>query len=121
MTTSSRPGPKKIRYKEKGMDSAVLGHIHAGAHVVLNQLPIVWKVIIVVVTTMSSIVPVDLLAAATNPLYFGSLVTTNVEDPSTIALLSFNETFRDDVLGENATARRLWNLDWQAFHEVCGL
>ncbi|KAJ4351870.1 uncharacterized protein N0V89_007214 [Didymosphaeria variabile] len=67
---------------------------------------------------MSSIVPVDLLAAATNPLYFSNLVTTNASDPSTIALLSYNDTFRNDVLGENATARRLYNLDHEAFHEM---
>lgn len=67
---------------------------------------------------MSSIVSVDLLAAATNPLYFANLVTTNISNPSTITLLSYNDTFRTNVLGENATARQLYNLDWQAFHEM---
>ncbi|KAJ4299894.1 hypothetical protein N0V90_005141 [Kalmusia sp. IMI 367209] len=67
---------------------------------------------------MSSIIPVDLLAAATNPAYFTNLVTTNASDPSTIALLSFNDTFRTNILGDNATARRLYNLDWEAFHEM---
>lgn len=100
------------------MDGSVLGNIHAGAHLSIEQLPIVWKVFVTTAITMSSIIPVDLLAGATNPGYFSNLVTTNVSDPTTIALLSFNDTFRNDVLGENATARRLYNLDWQAFHEV---
>lgn len=103
---------------KEGMDDAVLENIHAGAHLSLTskKLRTIWKVII---TTMSgSIIPVDLLTAATNPGYFTNLITTNVSDPSTIALLSYNDTFRLDVLGDNATARRLYNLNWQAFHEV---
>jgi len=93
-------------------------HISAGACLLFKQLPIVWKVVIATTTTMSSIVSVDLLAAATNPLYFANLVTTNISNPSTITLLSYNDTFRTNVLGENATARQLYNLDWQAFHEM---
>lgn len=67
---------------------------------------------------MSSIIPVDLLSAATNPSFFTNLVSTNASDPSTIALLSYNDTFRNNILGPNASARRLYNLDWQAFHEM---
>ena len=103
---------------KQGMEDVILGNLHAGAHLSLTpkNLTTIWKVII---TTMSgSIIPVDLLTAATNPGYFTNLVTTNLSDPTTIALLSYNDTFRLDVLGENATAKRLWNLDWQAFHEV---
>ncbi|PSN65210.1 calcium-dependent phosphotriesterase [Corynespora cassiicola Philippines] len=66
---------------------------------------------------MSSIVPVDLLAAATNPLYFSELVTTNVSNPTTISLLAYNSNFTN-VLGESATARQLYALPWQAFHEM---
>lgn len=102
------------------MEGAIPVDIHAGAHLSLSEynLSTVWKVIVTITTTMSSIIPVDLSMAATNPGYFSNLVTTNKSDPSTIALLSYNNTFRDSVLGENATARRLYNLDWQAFHEV---
>jgi gluconolactonase len=92
--------------------------IHAGVHLSVQTLPTVWKIITTTFTTMSSIIPVDLLAAATNPAYFTNLVTTNISNPSTIALLAYNDTFRTHVLGENATARQLYNLDWQAFHEM---
>ncbi|KAF2656998.1 lactonohydrolase [Lophiostoma macrostomum CBS 122681] len=67
---------------------------------------------------MSSIIPVDLLAAATNPLYFDSLVTTNITNPTTIRLLSYHENFTNNVLDSNATARLAHNLDWEAFHEM---
>ncbi|KAF1952839.1 calcium-dependent phosphotriesterase [Byssothecium circinans] len=67
---------------------------------------------------MSSIIPVDLLSAATNPSYFTNLVSTNSSNPINIALLSYNDTFRNNVLGSNATARQLYNLPWQAFHEM---
>ncbi|KAF2675848.1 lactonohydrolase [Lentithecium fluviatile CBS 122367] len=93
-------------------------NIHAGVHLSLKPLPTIWKIIKTTITTMSSIIPVDLLSAATNPSYFTNLVTTNASNPSTIALLSYNDTFRTNVLGENATARQLYNLDWEAFHEM---
>lgn len=66
---------------------------------------------------MSSIIPVDLLSFATNPSYLNTLVTTNTSNPNTISLLSYDQSFAH-VLGENATARQLYNLDWQAFHEA---
>ncbi|KAH7120883.1 lactonohydrolase [Dendryphion nanum] len=66
---------------------------------------------------MTSIVPVNLLAAATNPLYFSSLVSTNISNPTTISLLSYNDNFTN-IIGASATARQLYNLDWQAFHEM---
>lgn len=96
-------------------------HVDAGAGLSIRKLPTVWKIFVTTATTMSSIVPVDLLAAATNPLYFSNLVTTNVSDPKTIALLSYNDAFADHLMGSNASARRLYNLDWEAFHEVCML
>ncbi|RMZ68529.1 smp-30 gluconolaconase lre-like region [Pyrenophora seminiperda CCB06] len=65
---------------------------------------------------MSSIIPVDLLSYATNPLYLSSLVTTNVSNPTVIKLLAYDQSFAS-VLGENATARQLYDLDHQAFHE----
>ncbi|KAF2197740.1 calcium-dependent phosphotriesterase [Delitschia confertaspora ATCC 74209] len=67
---------------------------------------------------MVNLINVDLLAAASNAGYFSSLVTTNTSNPTTIALLAYNETFGTKILGENATARRLHNLDYQAFHEA---
>lgn len=93
-------------------------NIHAGVHLSVAPLRTVWKIVTTTVTTMSSIIPVDLLAAATNPLYWSSLVTTNMSNPTKIALLSYNDTFRMNVLGENATARQLYNLDYKAFHEM---
>jgi len=93
-------------------------NIHAGVHLSVTPLRTIWKIITTTMTTISSIIPVDLLAGATNPSYFSTLVTTNISNPSTIALLSYNDTFRTNVLGENATARQLYNLDWKAFHEM---
>ncbi|KAF2010595.1 calcium-dependent phosphotriesterase [Aaosphaeria arxii CBS 175.79] len=66
---------------------------------------------------MSSITNVDLLSAATNPSYFSTLVTTNVSNPTTISLLSYNSNF-SNVIGDGATARQLYDLDWEAFHEM---
>jgi gluconolactonase len=84
-----------------------------------TQVPVIWKVVIVTIVTnsMSSIIPVDLVSFATDPSYLNTLVTTNVSNLSVISLLAYDETFAS-VIGENATARQLHNLDWQAFHEA---
>ncbi|KAH7347061.1 lactonohydrolase [Pyrenochaeta sp. MPI-SDFR-AT-0127] len=66
---------------------------------------------------MSSIIPVDLLSFATNPSYLSSILTTNTSNPSTISLLAYDESF-NAVIGENATARQLHDLNWEAFHEA---
>lgn len=66
---------------------------------------------------MSSIIPVDLLSFATNPSYLTSLVATNASNPSLINLLAYDESF-SSVIGENAKARQLYDLDWEAFHEA---
>lgn len=100
------------------MEEFADAHIHAGAHLSYIHLPIIWKIATTTLISMSSIVPVDLLSAATNPGYFSSLVSTNVSNPNTIALLAYNDTFKSSVLGDNATARQLYNLDWEAFHEM---
>jgi gluconolactonase len=83
------------------------------------QVPVIWKVVIdtIITNTMSSIIPVDLVSFATDPSYLNTLVTTNVSNPSVISLLAYDESFAS-VIGENATARQLQNLDWQAFHEA---
>lgn len=70
-----------------------------------------------VVSIMSSIIPVDLLSFATNPLYLNSIVSTNASNPTTIEFLSYNSSFAS-ILGGNATARQLYNLDYSAFHEA---
>lgn len=81
-------------------------------------MPIVWKTITLTTTSiMSSIIPIDLLSFASNASYLSSLVTINVSNPSTISLLSYHKDFVN-VVGEEATARQLYNLDWQAFHEA---
>jgi gluconolactonase len=66
---------------------------------------------------MTGIVPVDLLSFATNPSYLSSIVSTNVLNPTTIEFLSYDASFVS-ILGENATARQLHNLDYSAFHEA---
>ncbi|KAF1846380.1 lactonohydrolase [Cucurbitaria berberidis CBS 394.84] len=83
------------------------------------QVPVIWKTIIftAVSTIMSNIIPVDLSAFATNPAYLSTLFPTNVTTPSAINLLAYDESFAS-VIGENATARQLYNLDWEAFHEA---
>lgn len=65
---------------------------------------------------MSCIIPVDLLSFATNPSYLNTLVTPNTAN-NVISLLAYDEEFAS-VIGENATARQLHDLDWQAFHEA---
>ena len=64
----------------------------------------------------SSIVNVDLLALATNPLYFDTLSVTNIVQPA-ISLLAYDPSFNQSVVFPNATARLLSNLSWEAFHE----
>ncbi|KAJ4368615.1 hypothetical protein N0V86_009522 [Didymella sp. IMI 355093] len=66
---------------------------------------------------MSSIIPVDLLSYATNPAYINTLATTNISNPTTIELLAYDQSFAA-VIGEQATARQLYSLDYQAFHEA---
>ncbi|KAF2002057.1 lactonohydrolase [Amniculicola lignicola CBS 123094] len=66
---------------------------------------------------MSNIIPIDLLSVATNPSYLNTLVTANISNPTTISLLAYNAKF-SNVLGAGATARQLYDLDWQAFHEM---
>ncbi|KAH9862695.1 hypothetical protein J1614_010788 [Plenodomus biglobosus] len=71
----------------------------------------------VITTTMSSIIPIDLLSFATNPSYLNTLVTTTNASTPVINLLAYDSSF-NSVIGENATARQLYDLDWQAFHEA---
>jgi gluconolactonase len=80
---------------------------------------IVWKYIVFTIVTMvimSSIIPIDLTAFATDASYLNSFVPQNVSNPTVVNLLAYNDDFYN-VLGHNATARQLYNLDWQAFHE----
>jgi gluconolactonase len=68
---------------------------------------------------MSSIIPVNLLSFATNPSYLNTLVTnTNISTPDNLQLLAFDPGFAC-VIGENATARQLYNVPgWEPFHEA---
>ncbi|KAF2265487.1 calcium-dependent phosphotriesterase [Lojkania enalia] len=59
---------------------------------------------------MSSIISVDLLVAATSPLYFSNLVATNVPNPNTISLFPYHPNFTNNILGPSSTARQLHNL-----------
>lgn len=84
-----------------------------------THVPLFFKVIILTVVTiaMSSIIPIDLSAFARDPSYLNQFVPTNVTNPTVINLLSYNDDFVN-VIGPNATARQLYNLDYQAFHEA---
>ncbi|ETI46832.1 hypothetical protein F443_08839 [Phytophthora nicotianae P1569] len=63
-----------------------------------------------------SLISVDLHALATGGAdYLASLHTFNESNPG-IALLSYDASFAD-VLSTNATAKKIADLDWQAFHE----
>ncbi|KAF2822709.1 calcium-dependent phosphotriesterase [Ophiobolus disseminans] len=83
------------------------------------QVPVIWKTIIVtaVSSIMSSIIPVDLTAFATNPSYVNNLVATNSTGPAVVSFLAYNPDFAN-VLGANATARLVHDAPWQAFHEA---
>ncbi|KAI8932359.1 hypothetical protein NX059_010551 [Plenodomus lindquistii] len=83
------------------------------------QLPFIWKTIVftIITTVMSGIIPVDLLAFATNPSYLDTLVSTTNTTSPVINLLAYDPSFTS-ILGGNATARQLYDLDWQAFHEA---
>ncbi|KAG4416623.1 hypothetical protein IFR04_010266 [Cadophora malorum] len=63
-----------------------------------------------------SFVNVDLLALARDANYFSTLSATNITAPA-ISLLSYHPDFQT-VLGENATARKIADLPWEAFHEA---
>lgn len=65
----------------------------------------------------SGYVTIDLLALASNPNYFNTLPATSVSEPA-ISLLSYDDTFKNEVLGPSATARKLQDLPWEAFHEA---
>ncbi|GMF30835.1 unnamed protein product [Phytophthora lilii] len=62
-----------------------------------------------------SLINVDLHSLATGGADYLANLTSNVTFPG-IALLSYDSSFVD-VIGANATARKIADLDWQAFHE----
>ncbi|ODA78235.1 hypothetical protein RJ55_05616 [Drechmeria coniospora] len=64
---------------------------------------------------MSHIVSVSLPSLAVDAGYFAKLPETNITKPA-ISLLAYHDDFRA-VLGCNATARKVWDLPWAAFHE----
>ncbi len=74
----------------------------------------IFAIHVLVIATMS-FVNVDLLALARDATYFSSLPATSIGSPA-ISLLSYHSEF-PTVLGENATARKIADLPWQAFHE----
>ncbi|KJZ75165.1 hypothetical protein HIM_05359 [Hirsutella minnesotensis 3608] len=65
---------------------------------------------------MSQFVNVDLFALAANANYLPGLLQTGADAPS-ISLLAYRPDFYS-VLGHNATARMVWDLPWEAFHEA---
>ncbi|KAH7092406.1 hypothetical protein FB567DRAFT_517145 [Paraphoma chrysanthemicola] len=82
------------------------------------RVQLVYFVIVAtIVAIMSSIIPIDLSAFATNPSYLTQYLPTNVSTPTVINLFAYNDEFVN-VLGANATARQLYNLDTQLFHEA---
>ncbi|POR39513.1 Gluconolactonase [Tolypocladium paradoxum] len=65
---------------------------------------------------MSHFVNIDLLAVASDANYFAKLPATNITAPA-ISLLAYHDDFYN-VLGHNATARKVLDLPWAAFHEA---
>jgi len=63
-----------------------------------------------------SIVNVDLLSLAINPLYFNTLAATNISQPA-ISLLAYDASFNQSVVFPNATAKLISDNSWEAFHE----
>lgn len=64
----------------------------------------------------SQIINVDLLALAKDANYFSTFAATSASTPA-ISLLSYDPAFESSVLGPTARARKLADLDWEAFHE----
>ena len=64
----------------------------------------------------SAYTTIDLLALAKDPSYFSTLAATSGTSPE-ISLLSYDPAFETSVLGPTARARKLHDLDWEAFHE----
>ncbi|KAK6581263.1 hypothetical protein PZA11_005954 [Diplocarpon coronariae] len=67
-------------------------------------------------TLAMSFVNIDLLALAKDATYFSTLAATNISTPA-ISFLSYDPSFQA-VVGGNATARKVLDLPWQAFHEA---
>lgn len=63
-----------------------------------------------------SYVQVDVAALATNANYFSTLPATNGTEPA-ISLLSYHPDF-EKLLGPGATAEKITDLPWEAFHEA---
>lgn len=64
-------------------------------------------------SNMSSFVAIDVLAAAGNAQYWAQLLSGQ----PAISLLAYHDDFLD-VVGRGATARKVWDLPWEAFHEA---
>ncbi|OHF04248.1 SMP-30/Gluconolaconase/LRE-like region [Colletotrichum orchidophilum] len=63
-----------------------------------------------------SLINIDLRALATEGAgYLASINAANLSTPA-ISLLAYQPSFAD-VIGTNATARKIVEVDWQAFHE----
>ncbi|GJC91314.1 SMP-30/gluconolaconase/LRE-like region [Colletotrichum higginsianum] len=63
-----------------------------------------------------SLINVDLHALATGGAgYLAAINAANLSTPA-ISLLAYQPSFAD-IIGANATARKIADLDWQAFHE----
>lgn len=62
----------------------------------------------------SSITAVNLLSAATDLNYFSSILPQGAPQ---ISLLSYDDNFAANILGDNVTAQKIADMPWQAFHE----
>ncbi|EFQ27314.1 SMP-30/Gluconolaconase/LRE-like region [Colletotrichum graminicola] len=79
-------------------------------------LPSIQQVALWFQAASMSLINVDLHALATGGAgYLASINAANLSTPA-ISLLSYQPSFVD-VVGANATARKIADLDWQAFHE----
>ncbi|KAK2011914.1 calcium-dependent phosphotriesterase [Colletotrichum eremochloae] len=80
------------------------------------KIPSIQQVALWFQAASMSLVNVDLHALATGGSgYLAAINAANLSTPA-ISLLSYHPSFAD-VIGANATARKIADLDWQAFHE----
>lgn len=66
---------------------------------------------------MVTVTSVDLLTLATSLPYVADLYTTE-NSTSSIQFLSYNDTFANNILGQNVSSKLVADLGWPAFHEA---
>lgn len=67
---------------------------------------------------MVNITTVNLLALASSLEYAAQLASLPASTNSSIEFLSYNDTFKTEILGSNVTSTLISNQTWEAFHEA---